>query len=204
MAINFLLSPLHHLYEKNKAWPWTDECEQTFNLLKHHLISASILRLPTFSQDFILEVDAIGPPFPCWPCHRSSSPRLQSLQSWTNSKERGRNSLEISFPRHCVWGCWISFRPSTSANLLVQMLLHHLHQLLLDSEAKSSIKHSWYLAHQPELYRRWWYSLNKVNTSCNPLICLPVLFCLQTPLVLQHIAPAVPLVVAYECCCKNR
>ena len=53
-----IASPLHHLSEKKKAWAWTDECEQAFKLLKHHLISAPILRLPNFSQDFILDVDA--------------------------------------------------------------------------------------------------------------------------------------------------
>ena len=53
-----IASPLHRLSEKKKAWAWTDECEQAFNLLKHHLISAPILRLPNFSQDFILDVDA--------------------------------------------------------------------------------------------------------------------------------------------------
>ena len=39
---------------------WTDECDQAFNSLKHHLTSAPILRLPLFSQDFILDVDASG------------------------------------------------------------------------------------------------------------------------------------------------
>ena len=53
-----IASPLHHLSEKKKAWAWTDECEQAFKLLKHHLISAPILRLTNFSQDFILDVDA--------------------------------------------------------------------------------------------------------------------------------------------------
>ena len=53
-----IASPLHWLSEKNKPWAWTDECEQAFNLLKHHLISAPILKLPIFSQNFILDVDA--------------------------------------------------------------------------------------------------------------------------------------------------
>ena len=56
-----IASPLHRLAEKNKeAWMWTDECDQAFNSLKHHLTSAPILRLPLFSQDFILDVDASG------------------------------------------------------------------------------------------------------------------------------------------------
>ena len=53
-----IASPLHRLSEKNKAWAWIDECEQAFNLLKHHLISAPILKLPIFSQNLILDVDA--------------------------------------------------------------------------------------------------------------------------------------------------
>ena len=56
-----IASPLHRLAEKNKeAWMWTDECDQAFSSLKHHLTSAPILRLPLFSQDFILDVDASG------------------------------------------------------------------------------------------------------------------------------------------------
>ena len=53
-----IVSPLHRLSEKNKAWAWTDESEQAFNLLKHQLISAPILKLPIFTQNFILDVDA--------------------------------------------------------------------------------------------------------------------------------------------------
>ena len=53
-----IASPLHRLSEKNKPWAWTDKCEQAFNLLKHHLVSAPILKLPIFSQNFILDVNA--------------------------------------------------------------------------------------------------------------------------------------------------
>ena len=55
-----IASPLHRLSEKNKAWTWTDECDQAFNSLKHRLGSAPVLRLPNFSHDFILDVDASG------------------------------------------------------------------------------------------------------------------------------------------------
>ena len=49
-------SPFNHLPE---AWMWTDECDQAFNSLKHHLTSAPILRAPLF-RHFILDVDASG------------------------------------------------------------------------------------------------------------------------------------------------
>ncbi len=51
--------PLHRLSEK-KVWAWSDECEQAFNSLKHRLITAPVLTLPSFDQDFVLDVDASG------------------------------------------------------------------------------------------------------------------------------------------------
>ena len=55
-----IAAPLHRLSEKEKEWLWTDECDQAFNTLKHQLVSAPILSLPDFDQDFILDIDASG------------------------------------------------------------------------------------------------------------------------------------------------
>ena len=55
-----IAGPLHHLSEKGKIWLWTEECDQAFLTLKHQLVSAPILKLPNFSHDFILDIDASG------------------------------------------------------------------------------------------------------------------------------------------------
>ena len=58
-GLSFVLPEVCQRVCKDSLTPsWTDECEQAFNLLKHHLISVPILRLPNFSQDFILDVHA--------------------------------------------------------------------------------------------------------------------------------------------------
>ena len=55
--------PLHTLVDKGKVWSWTEQCEQAFNTLKHHLTSTPILILPRYNQELILDVDASGKQF---------------------------------------------------------------------------------------------------------------------------------------------
>ena len=55
-----IAAPLHSLMEKGKTWTWSEQCEQAFNTLKHHLTSTPILVLPRYDQEFILDVDASG------------------------------------------------------------------------------------------------------------------------------------------------
>ena len=43
-----IATPLHRLSKKKKAWAWTDECEQAFNLLKHHSNSEAPKLQPGF------------------------------------------------------------------------------------------------------------------------------------------------------------
>ena len=43
---------------KNAKFQWTDECQNTFDTLKHALISAPILSFPKFNLPFELYVDA--------------------------------------------------------------------------------------------------------------------------------------------------
>ena len=50
--------PLHKLIERNRAFKWTEECNQAFNTLKMCLTSAPILALPDWSKPFILDTDA--------------------------------------------------------------------------------------------------------------------------------------------------
>ena len=55
-----IAAPLRSLTEKGKMWTWSEQCEQAFNALKHHLTSTPILVLPRYDQEFILDVDASG------------------------------------------------------------------------------------------------------------------------------------------------
>ena len=53
-----IAAPLHKLTERNRAFKWTEECNQAFNTLKMCLTSAPILALPEWSKPFILDTDA--------------------------------------------------------------------------------------------------------------------------------------------------
>lgn len=53
-----IAKPLHYLLKKDVKFKWTDECENAFQVLKHKLITAPILRYPDFNNDFILAVYA--------------------------------------------------------------------------------------------------------------------------------------------------
>jgi hypothetical protein len=52
--------PLHRLTEKNVIFKWTQECEDSFNILKHALTSSPILIYPCLEKEFILDTDASG------------------------------------------------------------------------------------------------------------------------------------------------
>jgi len=54
-----LASPLIKLTEKSTDYIWTNECEISFQTLKHYLVSNDhVLALPDFSKPFVIEVDA--------------------------------------------------------------------------------------------------------------------------------------------------
>ena len=46
--------------KKEERWNWSDECTESFELLKEKLVSNPILRLPDLSRPFILYTDASG------------------------------------------------------------------------------------------------------------------------------------------------
>lgn len=50
--------PLNDLTKKDMSWNWTSECEQAFDTLKHHFISAPVLMMPDKSKPFQVESDA--------------------------------------------------------------------------------------------------------------------------------------------------
>jgi hypothetical protein len=49
--------PLHRLTEKNVIFKWTQECEDSFNILKHALTSSPILIYPCLEKEFILDTE---------------------------------------------------------------------------------------------------------------------------------------------------
>jgi hypothetical protein len=49
-----LAAPLTRLTMKNEKFLWIDECEQSLQELKHRLVSAPVLTLPTGSGNFVI------------------------------------------------------------------------------------------------------------------------------------------------------
>jgi len=53
-----IVSPLHALMKKNRAFAWSHECQASFEELKERLQEPSILALPNEEGDFLLDMDA--------------------------------------------------------------------------------------------------------------------------------------------------
>ena len=53
-----LASPLTQLTRKNMKFHWNDDCEKSFQELKHRLVTAPILSIPTGSGGFVVYSDA--------------------------------------------------------------------------------------------------------------------------------------------------
>ena len=53
-----LASPLTHLTRKNMKFQWNDNCEKSFEELKHRLVTAPILSIPSGSGGFVVYSDA--------------------------------------------------------------------------------------------------------------------------------------------------
>ncbi|GBN71182.1 Retrovirus-related Pol polyprotein from transposon 297 [Araneus ventricosus] len=57
-SFSTIARPLHKLAEAKSNFNWTEECEKSFNSLKHSLTSSPILTYPRTDKDFILDTDA--------------------------------------------------------------------------------------------------------------------------------------------------
>ncbi|MCG7876282.1 MAG: RNase H-like domain-containing protein [Candidatus Thiodiazotropha endolucinida] len=53
-----IAKPIHQLAEKNKNFEWTEECEESFQIIKDTLCSAPLLAFPTETDPFVLDCDA--------------------------------------------------------------------------------------------------------------------------------------------------
>jgi hypothetical protein len=53
-----LAAPLTKLTKKNEAFIWPEDCERSFQELKHRLVSAPILTLPSETGGFVIYSDA--------------------------------------------------------------------------------------------------------------------------------------------------
>jgi len=61
-VLNFfkLAAPLEKLSKKSKRFKWIDQCQASFDILKHKLIEAPILILPDMARPFTLFIYASG------------------------------------------------------------------------------------------------------------------------------------------------
>lgn len=55
-----IVAPLTDLLRKNKPFVWDSACDEAFQTLKEHLVSAPILSCPDFSLPFTIQTDASG------------------------------------------------------------------------------------------------------------------------------------------------
>lgn len=53
-----LTSPLNKLLRKNTSFTWSEECNNSFNILKRKLTSPQVLQFPDYDKDFIIYTDA--------------------------------------------------------------------------------------------------------------------------------------------------
>jgi len=53
-----LALPLTKLLHKDNEFVWTEECEASFQDLKQHLVSASVLTIPEGNEGFVVYSDA--------------------------------------------------------------------------------------------------------------------------------------------------
>lgn len=51
-------APLHALKWKEATWTWMEECQSSFELIKHELTSASVLITQDLSKPFRVQTDA--------------------------------------------------------------------------------------------------------------------------------------------------
>jgi hypothetical protein len=53
-----MAKPLTELTKKGKPFEWTQECEDTFQLMKDQFLKAPVLRMPDPTRPLYLETDA--------------------------------------------------------------------------------------------------------------------------------------------------
>lgn len=102
--------PLNYLCRKNVPFIWSDQCENSFQVLKKALMSPPILQYPDFSNDneFILQTDASGVAVGAVLCNKDLQPIAYASRP-LNQAERNYPTIQKELVA-VVWGVKY-FRP---------------------------------------------------------------------------------------------
>ena len=105
-----IAAPLYRLTEEGKAWNWTDECQEAFELLKRKLISPPILAFPDFNLTFVVDCDASNNGLGAVLSQLSDSEKVVAYASRTLSKAERKYSATRREMLSLVWAVR-HFRP---------------------------------------------------------------------------------------------
>jgi hypothetical protein len=91
-----LAAPLTRLTKKNKKFQWSEECEQSFQELKQHLVTAPVLTLPSGSDGFVIYSDASRKGLGCVLMQQGKVITYASRQLKTYERNYPTHDLELA------------------------------------------------------------------------------------------------------------
>jgi hypothetical protein len=106
-----LAAPLTRLTKKNEKFQWSEECEQSFQELKQHLVTAPVLTLPSGSDGFVIYSDASRKGLGCVLMQQGKVITYASRQLKTYERNYPTHDLELAavvfalkIRRHYLYG----------------------------------------------------------------------------------------------------
>jgi hypothetical protein len=91
-----LATPLTKLIRKNEKFQWSEECEQSFQELKQHLVTALVLTLPSGSDGFVIYSDASHKGLGCVLMEQGKVIAYASRQLKTYERNYPTHDLELA------------------------------------------------------------------------------------------------------------